>query len=185
MVGLLIFLLLSFALFYFLTCIVWVRIIKGERFKVEIHMPIFAIHLIKKGNNGDNNKKPMKERDNPQLFGYLRIIAEVVARMKKARIVVKSIILPIKTEDFDQNAILKPLRQQALLCAFIAYLRTKTENLTLLDNAITLSPDINVLHCYITVKLRLYQLMHGLLSVGHSIYEEKKRTKGERKHVRE
>ena len=185
MVGSLIFLLLSFALFYSLTRVVWVRIIKGESLKIEIHMPIFAIHLIKSSNTGDNNKKPTKERDSPQFFGYFRIITGIVARIKNARIVVKSIMLPIKTNDFDQNAILKPLRQQALLYATVAYLRTKTENLTLLDNAITLSPDINALHCYVTVKLRLYQLIHCLLSIRHSIYEEKKRTRGERKHVRE
>lgn len=178
-------LLLFFALFYFLTRIVWVRIIKGEKFKVEIHLPIFAIHLIKKGDNGDNKKKPIKERDKPLFFGYLRIITGVVARMKNARILVNGIILPIKTDSFDKSSILRPLRQQALLCAFIAYLRTKTEKITLVDNAITLSPDINVFHCYVTIELRLYQLIHGLLSVRHSINEEKERTKGERKHARE
>lgn len=184
MAGLFIFLLLSFLLFYILTRVTWVRIIKGESFKAEIHLPIFSIHLIKRDDNGDNKKKT-SEKDKPLFFGYIRIITGVVARMKNAKIEVKKILLPVNTEDFDKSAILRPLRQHALICAFIAYLRTKTEKLTLDDNAITLSPDIDVLHCYVTIKLRLYQLIHGLLSVRHSIYEEKKRTKGERRNVRE
>ena len=185
MVWLFVILLLFFALFYILTRVVWVRIIKGEKFKVEIHLPIFAIHLIKKDDNGDNKKKPIKEKNKPLFFGYLRIITGVVARIKNASILVNSIILPVKTDNFDKSAILRPLRQQALLCAFIAYLRTKTEKLTLSDNAIILSPDVDVIHCYVTIKLRLYELIHGLLSVWHSINEEKERTKGERRHARE
>ena len=60
MAGLLIFILLSFALFYYLTRIVWVRIIKGEEFIIELHLPIFAIYLIKRKDKGDNNKKAKK-----------------------------------------------------------------------------------------------------------------------------
>ena len=185
MAWVLIFLLILFLLFYFLTQIVWVRIIKGEGFKVEIHLPIFAIHLIKSDDNGDNKEKPSKEKDKPLFFGYIRIITGIVDRIKNAKIEVKKIILPVKGEDFDKSAILRPLRQHALICAFIAYLRTKTENLKVEDNAITLSPDVNVLHCYVTIKLRLYQLIHGLLSLRHSINEERKRTKRERRNVRE
>jgi hypothetical protein len=97
--------------------------------------------------------------------------------MKKSEIVVKKIFLPIKNEDFDKSSFIRPLRQHAFICAFVAYLRTKTEKLILDDNAIILSPDIDVLHCYVTVKLRLYELIHGVISVMNSIYEEKKRAR--------
>ena len=185
MAGILVFLLLSFVVFYILTSVTWVRVIKGEIFKIEIHLPLFALHLIWKNDNGDKRKKSGDKDEKISYIGYFRIITGIVARMKNAIITVKSIKLPIKTDDFDKSAILKPLRQQALLYAFVAYLRTKTEKLTLEDNAITLSPDIDVLHCYVTFKLRLYELIHGLLSVRHSINEEKKRKKDEGRHARE
>jgi len=182
MTGLLIFILLSFVLFYFFTRIVWIRIIRGEKIKIEIHLPIFALHLIKGDDSGDNKeKKPEKISG----IGYFRIITGVIARIKDATIEIKKIIIPIKTENFNKSAITRPIRQHALICAFIAYLRTKTRNIVVEDNAITLSPDVNVLHCYVTIKLRLYQFIHGLITVWHSTNEEKKRTKGERKNVRE
>ena len=184
MAGLFIFLLISFLLFYVFTRTTWVRIIKGEKFKVEIHLPILAIHLINESDDGDKRKKAQNKDEKVYFFGYLRIITGVIARLKNANINVKSIVLPVKSQDFDKSAILRPLRQHTLICAFVAYLRTKTDKLVLADNAITLSPDVRVLHCYVTVKLRLYELIHGLLSVRHSINEEKKRSGGER-HVRE
>lgn len=177
MTGLLIFLLFSFLLFYILTRRTWVRIIKGDGLKVEIHLPIFAMHIVHKSDDGDKRKKSKDKNEKISYLGYFRIISGVVARIKNARIIVKKIILPIESRDFDKSAIMRPLRQHALICAFIAYLRTKAEKIILEDNAITLSPDIDVLHCYVTVKLRLYELIHGLLSVRHSIYEEKKRAR--------
>ena len=185
MAGILIFLLMSFVLFFLLTRIVWVRIIKGDGFKIEIHLPILALNFIKRSDDEDTSSTRSKSDDKPSLFGYLRIITGIVDRISGAEISVKAIVLPIKTEDFNKSSILRPLRQQALLYTLIAYLKTKTEKLTLEDNAIILSPDVNVLHCYVTVKIRLYQLIYGLLSVRHAIYEEKKRTKGEGRRVRE
>ena len=79
---------------------------------------------------------------------------------------------------------MRPLRQYAVICAFIAYLRTKTEKLTLEDNAIILSPDNTVVHCYITIKLRLYQLIVAIISLWHNMNIERKRNKGDRRNVR-
>ena len=185
MAWLLIFLLTIFILFYFVTRIVWVRIIKGDIFKAEIHLPIFAIHLIKSDDSGDNKKQPDKQQDKPSALGYIRIITGIVEKIKDSKIEVKRVIIPIKTDNFNKSAILRPIRQHAFICAFIAYLRTKTEKLIIEDNAITLSPDIGVIHFYITIKLRLYQLIQALIWIWHSINEERKRNKGDRRNVRE
>ena len=177
MVGVLISLLISFLLFFILTRIVWVRIIKDENFKVEIHLPIFAVFLINRKDSGDKTRKTKDKKEKFSYRAYVRLITGIVARIKTADIVVKKIVIPIKTDEFDKATLITPLRQHALLCAFIAYLRTKTQNLILEDNAFTLSPDVNALQCYVTVKLRLFRLIYGLLSVMHGIYEEKKRAR--------
>ena len=62
MAGILISLLLVFLVFFIMTRTVWVRIIKGKDFKVEIHLPILAIHIVKKNDNGDKRKNP-KSKD--------------------------------------------------------------------------------------------------------------------------
>ena len=178
MAGILILLLISFVLFFLLTRIVWVRIIKGNSFKIEIHLPILAIHLIKR--NSDKDKKSNINDTNLSFLGYIRILTHIANKIQGAKISVKAIALPIKSKDFDKTAILRPLRQQVLLYGIIAYLRTKTEKLTLEDNAIILSPDIDVLHCYVTLKIRLYKLIYGFIAITQAMRDEKKRRRGKR-----
>ena len=173
-------LLVCFCLFYYLTRFVWVKIIKDEQFKVEIHLPIFAVHLVKKDDQGDDTDK----KDNPMFFGYIRIITGAVSRLKQAIIEIDKIKLPINNKDFEKASILKPMRQSAYVYAFVAYMRTKAKKLILSDNAITLSPDVNALQCYVTVKLRLYQLIYALISIMHSIYEEKSKRRKKCQRIR-
>ena len=168
-----IFLLIAFIFLYSLTRIVWVRLIKEESFKAEIHLPIFAIVLIKKDDNGDN-----VTNNGPSPMGYIRIITDIIDKMNKSNIKVNKVIIPIKTDNFTKSVILRPIRQHAIICALIAYLRTKTRKLTIEDNAITLSPDINVTHFYITIKLRLFQLIRALISLWRDINQERKKKNG-------
>ena len=50
-----IWLIISFLILFVLSRTVWVRIIKEEQFRVELHLPLIAVHLI------DDKKK---EKDN-------------------------------------------------------------------------------------------------------------------------
>lgn len=176
MAGILILLLASFILFFVLSRMVLVRIIKGDGFKIEIHLPILALHLINR--NEDKSSKNKKSKISLSPIGYIRIITNVADRLKGTEISVKTIALPIKAKKFSKAAILRPLRQQAAIYTLIAYLRTKAEKLVLDDNTIILSPDIDVLHCYVTLKIRLYRLIYSLITVMHDIRKEKKRRRG-------
>lgn len=175
MAGVLISILFFFILFFVLTRRVFVKIIKKDDLIIEIHLPILALILIQRSQNGDKSKNKAKKEEKLSIISYIRLITGIVARIKDAEIVVKSISIPIKSEEFDKSTIIRPLKQHALLCGFIAYLRTKTKNIFIEDNAFILSPDISALQCNITVKLRLYSLIYRLLSVLHGINEEKKR----------
>lgn len=166
-------LLFCFALFYYLTRIVWIRIIKNEQFKIEIHLILFAIHINNYDGDGDN----INNKDNSMSIKNVRIITDILTKLRNATIEIKSILIPINTKQFNKSTILKPLRQNAYICALIAYLRTKTKKLTLEDNAIILSSDIPALHYYVTIKLRLYELIFGFFSIRHRINNENKRAK--------
>ena len=172
MAGVLISILFFFILFFVLTRKVFVKIIKKEDLIIEIHLPILALILIQRSQRGNNSKRKAKKQEKKlSIISYIRLITGIVARIKDAEIVVNSISIPIKSKEFDKSTTIRPLRQHALLCGFIAYLRTKTRNIFIEDNAFILSPDINALQCNITVKLRLYSLIYRLLSVLHGINE--------------
>ena len=175
MAGLLICLLILFLIFYVFTRQTWVRIIKEDDLKIEIHLPILAIQVINRQNDGDN-KKNSGEDQKLSYRAYLRIISAVLERSKNYEVVIKKITLPYSSDRVDKS-IVGALRKHALICAVIAYLRTKSQKLFLEDNAITLSPDITKTHFYVTAKARLYEVIYALLTLRRGIYEEKKRAK--------
>ena len=162
-------LILSFLFFFILTRKIWVRIIKKEILRVEFHLPLLSLHLI-----GDNNKKKKKETDKLSTRAYIRVIAGTLSRVKDCEVIVKEITLPLKTNSFSGMSLVKPFGYQGLIYAIIAYLQTKAKKLTLNDNAIISSPDVTETQYYVTVKLRLYQLIYALLTFRRGIYEEKR-----------
>ena len=78
---------------------------------------------------------------------------------------------------FDSSTLVKPFAYQGLIYAIIAYLKTKVQNTKLSNNAITSSPDISETQFYITVKLRLFQLIYALTTFRQGVKEEKKARK--------
>ena len=185
MAGVLIGLILLFLLFFILTRMVLVRVIKGEYLEVQFHLPLLALFLSNadKKKDGELTEKEVrreKEKD-PRLSAraYIRVVAGTLARVKDCELTVKRVILPCKTDNFGSFTLVNPFGYQGLIYAVIAYLQTKAKRLVLEDNAIISSPDVTVTHFYLTVKLRLFQLIHALLTLRRGINEEKRRAKGE------
>lgn len=162
-------LVLSFLLFFILTRRVWVRIIKEEGLKIEIHLPLLALCLY-----GKSNKKENKETDKLSTRAYLRVIAGTLRRVRHAEVIIKKITLPLKVASFGSSTLVTPFAYQGLIYTVIAYLKTKAKRLILCDNAITSSPDVNKAQYYVTVKLRLYQLIYALLTFRRGVNEEKR-----------
>ena len=163
-------LIFSFLCFFILTRVVWVRIIKRDVLKLEIHLPLLAIHLV----FPKKEKAKKKETEKISTRAYLRIIAVTLKRVWDCEIMIKEINLPCKTDSFSGLTLVKPFGYQGLIYAAIAYLKTKAKHLTLEDNAIISSPDITEAQYHITVKLRLFKLIYALLTFRRGIYEEKR-----------
>ena len=163
-------LIFSFLCFFILTRVVWVRIIKREVLKIEIHLPLLAIHLIfpKK----EKSKKNQAERISARV--YSKIVAATLKRVWDCKIVIKEINLPCKTNSFSGLTLVKPFGYQGLIYAAIAYLKTRAKHITLEDNAIISSPDITEAQYYVTVKLTLFKLIYALMTFRRGIYEEKR-----------
>lgn len=171
MAGVLIGLILMFLLFFILTRKVWVRVIKEEKLRVQFHLPLLALHLISE----DKSKQTESKDKKLSTRAYIRVIAGTLARIGECELLIKRIILPCKVGSFDGMALVRPFGYQGLIYAVIAYLKTKTQRLSLEDNAIISSPDVTRARYYITAKLRLYQLIYALLTFKRGINEEKKR----------
>ncbi len=171
MAGVQIGLILSFLLFFILTRRVWVRIIKEDVLRIEMHLPLLALYLY---GDKDKKKKKKKETDKLSTRAYIRIIAGTLRRVRRCEVAVKKITLPCKADSFGTMTLVKPFGYQGLIYAIIAYLKTKAHKLILEDNAITSSPDITEAQYYFTVKLRLYELIYAVLTFRRGVYEEKR-----------
>ena len=173
MAGIFVLTLLSFLLFYLLTRICWVRIIKSEGFKIEIHLPILSLHLINKSGDKENPKN----KEKISFFGYFRIITDIIEKLYDCDLVIDRITLPVKSEGFSTTALLLPIGQRALVCSLVAYIGGKIKSLSVQDNAITLSPDIQNIHFNLTVKIRLFKLIYTFLFLRHRLKQENTRVK--------
>lgn len=169
MAGVQITLILSFLLFFALTRTVWVRIIKEDALRIEIHLPLLALCIYFK-----KDKKKKKETDKLSVRAYIRVIAGTLRRVKGSEVEIRRIILPCKINEFSTMTLVKPFGLQGVIYTVIAYLKTMAQNLVLCDNAIISSPDVTETQYYVTVKLRLFQLIYALLTYRRGIYEEKR-----------
>lgn len=171
-----IWLIVSFLILFVLSRTVWVRIIKEERFSFELHLPLLALCITadqrKDENNKDKRKKEKADKISPR--AYIRIFGNALKKTRKSTVIVRRVVLPLNLNEFNSMTLVTPFAYQGLIYTIIAYLKTKTDKLIIEDNAIISSPDINKIQFYITVKLRLYQLIYALLTVKRGIEEEKK-----------
>lgn len=181
MAGVLIGIILSFLLFFIVTRTVWVRVIKEQMSKVEIHLPLLALQL-RFGNNDRRGRK--KEKSKLGARSYIKIISGTISRIKGCELVIKRVAIPCKINSFGAATLLSPFGYQSLVYAAIAYLKTKTQRLAIEDNAIISSPDISETQFYFTVKLRLYQLLYALITIKRGVEKEKLRS-GEKRNARE
>lgn len=167
-------LIISFLILFVITRTVWVRIIKEECFKIELHLPLWAVKLSFPKGNEKRKSKAKRKIDNISARAYLRIFGNTIERLRHSRVIIKRVLLPLKLDGFSSMTLVAPFAYQGLIYAAIAYLRTKTYELTVLDNAIISSPDTKEIQFYLTVKLRLYQLIYAIMTVKRGIDEEKR-----------
>ena len=176
MAGVLIVIILSFLFFFILTRKVWVRVIKEENFRLQFHLPLLSLHLTKrKKQESDKKDQSSKSKTRLGIRSYFRIVTSTLDHVENCEITVKQVILPCKTGNFSASTLVSPFGYQGLIYTVIAYLKTKTKNLVLEDNAIISSPDVTETQFYLTVKLRLYQLIYALLTLKIGINKEERK----------
>ena len=170
MAGVFISMFLSVLILFILTRIIWINIVKDDGFRMELHLPIIAIHFSKSKSKGANIKKLRKKLTTLQ---YRKIAEKLSSLVEKSEIIIKRIEFPEKTGEITNATFVRPYRYQGVFFALYAYLKTKAEKITLCNNAIALSSDGSAIRYNFTVKLRLYQLIFTALSVLFGEMKEK------------
>ena len=174
MVGVLIGVIVIYLFFFILTRKVWVRVIKDNKLKIQLHLPLLALHLTV----DEKSKRKTKGKNDLGARSYLKIIANTLDKIKDCEVVIKRVILPCNTQNFGSLTLVNPFAYQGLIYTAIAYLKTKAKRLSLEDNAIISSPDVRNTQFYITMKLRLFQLINAIYKFRRGIKEEKIKVKG-------
>ena len=162
MAGIFISMFILVLVFFITTRVVWLNIIKDEKLRVELHLPIIAVYLTKSDKNNKNSKKKKRAFTS---INYRRIGSLISYAIEKSEIIIKQISFPKKNEEFKRTSFTRPYRNQSAFFALHAYLNSKAEKLTVYDNAIVLSGDNSELLYNFTVKFRLYHLIYLCLSL--------------------
>ena len=172
-------LLFAFIIFFIITREIFIKIIKSDDLKVEIHLPIFSICLINSSKKENTNYR----EKSPSIFWYVSFISDMASRIEDLAIGVDKVIIPLGGDEFNHSDFIRSLRYQTIIYTFIGYLKAKIPDIYIKENAITLSSDVKYFCFDITVKLRLFQLISGLISF-YTQYTHRKEAKREKINVR-
>lgn len=165
MVGISIFLLLSFCLFIILTRRIWIKIEKENDLELEIHFPILAICLTKsKARNATNTRI---KRRTPTLSDYPRIISALSQLLAFSELEISKFKLPLT----DNTA--KIYKYHTFFYYAVAYLKEKTKKLTISTDGLILSPDVKRFSFDLTLKTELYRLLLCGIRLSKGIIKEK------------
>ncbi len=173
MVGISVFLLMSFCLLFIFTRKIWIKVVRGDGFKLELHMPIVAVILSRR-----QEKKPDKKRrtggegHNLQTSEYLRIISSLMRIVEHSEVEITKIA--VSSSGRENFYVYLPF-----IYSFVAYFKTKSKKITLSDDAIILSPDKKGFLLEFTMKTELYRFLFSIVTLYFDIMKEKRR-KGEK-----
>ena len=177
MAAILILIILIFLCLYLLSSEIWIRIIKEDVLRIELHTPLFALCFA------ENNNGRKKKKEKLSYLAYIRIISAVVEKAKNTKIEIKRIMIPIEQEGLTAGRLAKPFGYQYLIFSLIAYFREKIKKIDIENNALILCPDIKKAQFYLTLKTKLYEIISAYLAYRWQIKKEKEGAR--KKYVRE
>ena len=164
MQAILLFLLISFTLFYIFTRNCLVKIKKTDKTKVEIHLQILAYIILPKRRSGDPRTDEAKSETRRIL------LTAVKGLLKGSTVIVHSLKIPYADR---QASVVKMTRFRIYIAALLSYIESVSHNFVICDNALTLSPDLNSIQYDLCIKCRLYQLIYNLIKPGLHKLKEK------------
>ena len=167
MSGILIFLCLITLVSFILTRRIFVKIMKEDVLKIEIHFPLFALCLTER-----RRKKNEKAKNTKGVRGYrtiYKIITDTADRLGDCEVRIKSIKLPLKGDVRNIGAFTRPFFTQSIIYSIIAYIDTKVQKLTLYSGALISTSEEKSFSFDVTVIGRLYKLLFTALFVYRRI----------------
>ena len=170
--GILIFLLLAFLVLYILNAPIMLNVKNDESLKIEIHFPIFALHLTKR--KADSEKSKEKSQKSLSALAYISIISKTLKRFGECGLIIRRIVPPQRIKKFTYSTLVIPYGYQSLIYSLIAYLRTNMKSLVLLPGAVEFIPDNETFILDLTLSGRLYRIAYGAFCLYKNIRKEKR-----------
>lgn len=164
--------LVLFLVLYIITREVWIIFKKQDKVCLEIHFPIFAINFQSKS---DGREKRSKDSKNKLPFlSNIRIFSAVIDKLS-TNIIVEKLVIPFPLDELIGSGISGHVTRQFIIFSLIAYLRTKSKNIIIDNNAFILSPDSTKTLFYLTAKPKIINLIIAILTYLVCLMQEKKR----------
>lgn len=170
MAGIFIFMFVFVLILFIVSRIVWINVVKNDEFRLELHLPIIAIHLTKSKNTKTSKRKKEKKWFTTRYKSIAKPLSNLIT---KSEIIIKRIEFPKKHGEISNTTFTRPIRYGSAFFALCAYLKAKAEKLTVYDDQIILSSDSSALQFNFTVKLRLYQLINATLAILFGVVKDK------------
>lgn len=150
--------------------IVWINVIKDDELRLELHLPIIAIHLTKSKSTNKSKRNKKKKRFPTR---YKTIAKPLSNLISKSEIIIKRIEFPEKHGEISNATFTRPIKYGSAFFALCAYLRAKAEKLTVYDDQIVLSSDNSAIQFNFTVRIRLYRLINATLAIFLGVMKDK------------
>ena len=151
-----------------------IKLIKKESIVVELHLQITAFSFNVGTKDKDNPKKKKKNEDPRDSRKKREIILNSVFRLaEKGEIKINKLALPYFQTNGYFSPFFLPIGYKAFVSTLLAYIETRTKKITLGEDALILSPDINNIQCDITIKTRLFRIIQTGFRYILYIFKEK------------
>ena len=123
---------------------------------IKIYLTFFNknINLTKKRKSPSISKKTKDKKQIP----YLKFIKKISKLLKNSKIIIKSIVIPVKNE-FNTDTFLSPYRTLTIVYSLIAFISSQAESTVLCDDFISFSTSKSSLCLDITVKSKLFRIL--------------------------
>lgn len=168
-------------LLFTLTRRVYIKIKKEKRWRVELHFTLWAFHIEKvlasENKKGKKNKRNKKKHS---VHYYREVASRISEVLTYSDVKINKLHVPKnEREEYERQNYTGQYGYHGLISAFLAFIKSRSRQLDINDNAIILIPDGEKLSLDMTVSVRLFRIIPTILTF---IFTERF-MKGKRKYV--
>lgn len=148
-----------FLAFFIVTRPILIKIKKDSTLSLELHFPIFALHLQSKEGSTKKRKKKQKRR----FSSYINILSALDRLIRGSEITLKRVTVPTGAREAATGEMPRVFGYYSIVSALLAYLDDRASSLNVSDDAFVFGGES---FCFdLSLKTRLFNLILGLFKI--------------------